>query len=246
MAAFISGGDSRGLEAYLFAHAMASSSSPYNVSLDAGTWVRVLGIGETESGVIDPDDPSALSAVSKVFKRIEDRKLITRTRVARKSVITLLNESGRGRAYYRPTKGRTRGNRWLQLPHAYWTADHYRTLTLPAKAILLVALTRPDGFQLPERFGPDWYGISPDTVGDGLRELIKRELLNREFTWVEASRAAHGWTQVHRYTLLGPYSAAARTAATRSRDTDTDTDTDDVLDAGLHLVVTDDTEAQPA
>jgi len=246
MASFITGGDSRGLEAYLFAHAMASSSRPYDVSLDAGTWVRVLGIGETKAGVIDPDNPSALSAVSKVFKRIEDRKLITRSRVGRKSKITLLNESGGGRSYRRPTKGRTRGNRWLQLPHAYWTAGDYRALTLPAKAVLLVALTLRDGFELPERCGPEWYGISPDTVGEGIRELIKRDLLNREFDWVRADRAAHGWTQVHRYTLLGPYSVAARTAAARGRDGEDEIDVDDDLDAGLHLVVTDDAEAQPA
>lgn len=244
MAAFIRGGDSRGLEAYLFAHAMASSSRPYDVGLDAGTWVRILGIGETQDGTIDPDAPSALSAVSKVFKRIEDRKLITRSRIGRKSRITLLREIGNGRPYRRPM-GRRRGDRWLQLPHAYWTDGHYRALSLPGKACLLVALTLQDGFQLPERCGPEWYGISPETVGDGLRELIKKELLNREFDWVRADRAAHGWTQVHHYTLLGPYSAAARAVAARGR-ADDEIDVDDQTEAGLHLIVNDDADAQPA
>jgi hypothetical protein len=95
------------------------------------------------------------------MKRLEDRKLITRGRVGRTSSITLLSEDGSGDAYTHPATAR---HQYLKLPHAYWTERHYETLSLPAKAILLVALSLRSRFPLPYERGPAWYGLSPDST----------------------------------------------------------------------------------
>lgn len=76
---------------------------------------------------------------------------------------------------------------YFKLPFAYWTADeawHWR-LTLPAKATLLIALSLKPPFVLPAERAGDWYGISPDTVDRGLRELRGYGLLSRTFEVVE-------------------------------------------------------------
>ncbi|MGH3898934.1 MAG: hypothetical protein ACRDTA_11935 [Pseudonocardiaceae bacterium] len=46
LATFLRSHDDRGLEAYLFLHAMASASAPYNCVLTSGVWVRVLGLAQ--------------------------------------------------------------------------------------------------------------------------------------------------------------------------------------------------------
>lgn len=228
---FLTAHDERGLDAYLLVHAMASASEPYINAMEAAVWVRALGIGEHIDGAIDPESDSARSGVSKVMRRLADRNLITRSRRNRTGVITLLREDGTGEPYVRPL-GRTRNDRWLRLPHAYWVEGYYRTLSLPAKVVLLIALSLPDGFPLPEDRGPGWYGVSPDTIGTGLRELININLLQRRWEWVRAPRATHGWTQQHQYTLLGSFSTEERNKAARGRDEviDPDPDTPDLSD----------------
>jgi hypothetical protein len=201
--------DERGLETYLFAHAMAAAP-PWDVTLPAGAWVRALGLADGAT------EESARAAVSKVLKRLEDRKLIVRRRRNRKSVVTLLREDGTEQPYERPF-GHTRDDKWLQLPLTYWLDGHYLDLSLAAKIALLIALSRPDGFPLPEHMAPDWYGVSPDLIGDGLRELLQKELLEREFEWIRAPRSETGWTQTVKYTLIGSFSAEARKEASRSR-----------------------------
>lgn len=207
---FLRSHDDRGLEAYLFSHAMASASEPYNCVLPSGVWVRVLGLTD------DATMTSARGAVSKIMKRLEDRNLIARTRTSRRANINLLREDGTKEAYQRPF-GKSREERWFQLPHAYWTEEHYKTLSLPAKTMLIIALTQKDRFQMPEERGPAWYGVSPDSVGDGLRELHSRGLIERELIWEEEARADSGWTKRHLYTLLGSFSKEERRKASNIR-----------------------------
>ncbi len=172
--------------------------------------VRVLGLADTA------DAASARTAASKLLKRLEDRKLIARGRRNRKAVVTLLREDGSGAAYERP-EGHTRSDRWLQLPHSYWTGRFHETLSLPAKIVLLIALTLPDNFPMRKEMALDWYGVSPDLMGDGLAELGNAGLLVRTRDWVKAPRSDIGWTQVDQYTLVGPFSDDARKAASKSR-----------------------------
>ena len=125
--------------------------------------------------------------------------------------MTLLREDGSGEPYEHPH--RAGDDRWLQLPYAYWLEDHFLALSLPAKAMLLVALSLPDGFYLPSEKADDWYGISPDSAERGLRELRKTDLLASDREWVKNQRSDTGWTEHWTYTLTGPFSSSARRAA---------------------------------
>ena len=196
--------DTRALDAYLFVHALASAE-PWNCDYPAGTWVRALGLGSSATPA------SARGAVSKVMKRLEDRNLVKRSRSGRRASVTLLREDGSGEPYEHPH--RTGGDRWLQLPYAYWLEGHFLALSLPAKAMLLVALSLPDGFYLPSERADDWYAISPDSADRGLRELRKATLLDADRQWVKNQRSDTGWTEHWTYSLTGSFSSSARRAA---------------------------------
>ncbi|MGH3963013.1 MAG: hypothetical protein ACRDRY_07150 [Pseudonocardiaceae bacterium] len=208
LAKFLTAHDDRGLEAYLLVHAMVSAE-PWNCRLPSQAWVGALGLADTAS--MD----SAKTAVSKIMRRLEDRKLITRVRSKRLSDVILLKEDGSGDPFERPLKGPE--DWWLQLPHAYWLEGHYKVLRLPAKVMLLVALSRPDGFPLPYDRAANWYGVSSDSAEEGLRELRDTGLLNVERNWVKAPRSETGWTEQLTYTLQGSFCTAERTRASRIR-----------------------------
>ncbi len=205
LASFISTHDQRALDAYLFVHALASAE-PWNCDYPAGMWVRALGLADAA------EPASARSAVSKVMKRLEDRQLITRSRTGRMASITLLKEDGSGDSYQHPHHAGD-GENWLQLPHAYWLEEFHQSLSLPAKAMLLVALSLPDGFPLPADRVPKWYGISADSAERGLRELRKAGVLDVDEQWVKNAKSETGWTQERHYTLDEPFSSAARKKA---------------------------------
>lgn len=209
LAKFLTAHDDRGLEAYLFMHAMASAE-PWNCRLPSEVWVSALGLDKTAT------KDSAKTAVSKIMGRLEKRKLIRRERSKRLSDVFLLKEDGFGEPFVRPRADLTE-DRWLQLPHAYWLEGHYETLRLPAKVMLLVALSRPDRFPLPYEFAPEWYGASSDSAEEGLRELRNAGLLDVDQNWVLAPRSEIGWTVQLLYTLQGSFSQAERTKAARSR-----------------------------
>ncbi|WP_344812880.1 hypothetical protein [Microlunatus aurantiacus] len=202
LATFVSAHDQRGLDAYLIVHALASAK-PWNCDYPSGTYVRALDLGS------DAEPASARSAVSKVMGRLEDRGLVKRSRSGRISSITLLREDGSGQPYDHP---HDQGETWLQLPYSYWTKGWYKKLSLPAKALLLVALSRPDGFVLPAERGPAWYGISPDSTERGLRELANHGILDYGQGWTKNQRSETGWIEQRQYRLLGDFSAGARKA----------------------------------
>jgi hypothetical protein len=200
LASFIASHDERGLDAYLFVHALASGQ-PWNCEYPSGMWIRALGLSDTATM------RSARAVVSKIMRRLEDRKLIRRTRSGRLSAVTLLREDGSGHKYERPV---TDGDNWFNLPHEYWLEQHYRTLSLPAKAMLLVALSLPADFYLPYEKAQPWYGISADSAGRGLRELEKADLLVSLPEWVKNHRSDTGWIEQRHYMLLGPYAKTPR------------------------------------
>jgi hypothetical protein len=209
LATFLTSHDDRGLEAYLLVHAMASAA-PWNCRMPSEAWVSALGIADNAS--MD----SAKTAVSKVMRRLEKRNLVKRERSKRLSDVFLLKEDGSGEPFERPVKDRAE-DRWLQLPHAYWLDQQYKTLSLPAKIMLIVALSRPDSFPMPSHWGPRYYGISSDSTEEGLRELRRVGLLAVETNWVRAPRSETGWTEQLLYTLQGSFSTAERTKASRIR-----------------------------
>lgn len=207
LAEFVTSRDARALDAYLFVHALASAE-PWTCTYPSSTWARVLDL----AAVCEPE--SAKAAVSKVFRRLEDRALVGRRRSGRMTELVLLHEDGSGEPYTRPKKAGD--GVWLTLPYAYWRKDHYRDLKLPAKAMLLVALSLPEDFVLPRERMPAWYGLSADTADRGLRELRDHRLLSTRSEYVRDHKSPTGWREVQHHQLLGDYSAAARAAAAKA------------------------------
>jgi len=228
LAKFLTTHDDRGLEAYLLLHAMAAAA-PWNCRLPSDAWVSALGLADNAT------PSSARTAVSKIMGRLEKRKLITRVRSKRLSDIILLKEDGSGDPYERPLNDRAE-DRWLQLPHGYWLDGHYETLHLPAKVMLLIALSRPDGFPLPYDRAPAWYGISSDSAEEGLRELRATGLLTVQRNWVKAPRSETGWTAELLYTLQDSFSTAERKKASRIRNRATTVDDDEARDQVARVV----------
>jgi hypothetical protein len=209
---FLTAHDERGLDAYLLAHAMASSSltPPWDCTMKSDVWVSALGLED------NAEPASAKTAVSKIMGRLEDRFLITRERANRISRVTLLKEDGSREPYERPDKTK-REDWWLQLPYAYWLERHYESLSLTAKVMLIIALDRPDRFSLPYEKAPKWYGVSSDSAETGLRALRDAGVIDVEKTWVKAGKSPTGWAERPLYSLQGSFSEAARKKAAPSR-----------------------------
>ncbi|TJZ94359.1 hypothetical protein [Actinacidiphila oryziradicis] len=153
----------RALDLLLLVHAVASAGD-FSVTEWSTTWARTLG---------KYDDSSGPAAVSRAWKTLGNLQLISRTRENRKTKITKLKEDGLGLPYAPP-----RGEKYFQVPFEYWTGGFNRTLTLSAKAMLLIALSqRKYQFALPQERMPEWYGISADVAGKGLQELRRKNVL---------------------------------------------------------------------
>jgi hypothetical protein len=207
LAQFVKTHDLRGLEAYLLIHALASGGD-YSIQYPSNTWVHALGLNDTGAPA------SARGAVSKIMKRLADRNLIARERVGRGLSVTLLNEDGEGAEYEHPHHA---NEQWLRLPYSYWRKGYYKSLSLPAKAMLLIALSLNDEFQLPSERAPRWYGFSSDTAERGLRQLREEGILDGDFEWERDYRSPTLHTQRWTYSLRGDFSKAAVNAASKSR-----------------------------
>jgi hypothetical protein len=127
----------------------------------------------------------------------------------------LLDESGDGRAYERPTK--LSHGRWFSLPYQYWLDGWDTKLTAPEKAMLLIALDQPDGFSIPyERFDA-WYGVSKSTAKRGITGLIDHGILGVKEDYFLSGKSPTGWAQIRSYTTQGIWAKAARDAAMKKK-----------------------------
>lgn len=196
LAGFVRNRRGRALDLYLLAHAVASAP-PYDVALPAAVWGRALGL---------TSQSSAAALVSKSWAWLEHQRLIDSRREGRVKRVTLLYEDASGRPYKHPGEQGTedRGH-YFKLPHAYWRGNFHNRIGLPAKAVLLIALSLRDDFILPTERGADWYGLSRDTVRRGLRDLRLIGLLDRRELRKEAPLTASGYTLERRYTLRPPF-----------------------------------------
>jgi hypothetical protein len=93
------------------------------------------------------------------------------------------------------------------VPFEYWTAPQhwYRTLNLPEKAVLLIALSCSPEFILPLEKAKAWYGVSPDTAERGLRGLQKKGVLLAESRVKAAPLSPLGYTRQRHYTLAAHF-----------------------------------------
>jgi hypothetical protein len=196
--------DDQALDLFLLHRTLVSAEPWTSTPFDAIIWSRMLG-AET-----DKDHGAAL--VSRIWRRLDQKyNLISRAKVGRKGVYSSLREDGSGAPYTAPT-GRD-GDNYFRLPFAYWTDPQawYRTLSLPAKAMLLVGSTLKPGFILPGERVPEWYGISESTAQRGLQELREAALLTRAISYKPTPLEKVPTTEVHHYTLISPFGRSGQT-----------------------------------
>lgn len=205
---FVRRGRETALEQYLLLHAIASGENEgFNVRLGAATWARAIGgYFDPETGVVEQ---AALHAVSRNWKFLRDIGLVATQRVGRKVRAHLLADDGSGAPYKHVGAGKKgsklNGPGYFKLPYEYWRQRWHERLSLPAKAMLLIALYQGDGFSLPYNKVPDWYGISAATGERGLRELREEGLLHRERHRRPDPESPVGFSDVYHYQLLPPF-----------------------------------------
>lgn len=200
LAVLVKKGDERALDLYLLMRLLAVKE-PYDATQPAAGWARALNI----------TGPSAEATISRIWTRLVKYKLVKRGRARNMASMTPLMEDGSGDPYLRVTDR----DRYLRLPVAYWDANEmlYARLDLPAKAMLLIALSLPPGFILPSAQVPKWYGISPDTAERGFQQLRKFGVIEYEDRHKKAPMSKTGFTTERRYTLRGAFHLPRRSVA---------------------------------
>lgn len=221
LAWFVTTRNARALKAYLMILAATSSGSGadgWSTTHPIRVWARAFGMTETA------EESSATNAVSKALTKLEARQLITRHRrgLQRHIQVGLLREDATGDAYTRPD-GKTLLDRFLRLDHAFWLEGWSEKLSLPAVAMLLVALSEKPGFSLPAERVPQWYGWSADTTERGLAELYAANLLHKVPRRRLEPLSPSGYGIRNHYYLLPPFGTFTSTTG----DSETDGGTED-------------------
>ncbi|MFB7112680.1 hypothetical protein [Streptomyces sp. NPDC056291] len=170
------------LELFLLVHCVAARGplprgrvdGDWGVTRRSETWGRAAGISFATDG-------TASAAVSRHLAKLKKLKLISTAPDGRMTRITKLHEDGSGDPYTLPS-GNWEGSRkdiYFKVPFEYWEQDYYKSLTMPAKAMLLIFMSqRSRSFALyKDKQFASWYGISPATVGRGITELKAKGLL---------------------------------------------------------------------
>lgn len=202
LAEFIQARRETAFDLYNIFHASACGGA-FDTRLHARVWARALGLQETEH---------AASLISRNWRWLEEQRLVTKRRDRRVLNVTLLREDGSGAPYTHPG---TAGN-YFKLPHTYWLQGWCDILDFPAKVTLFILLSRQPGSDLPQERMPDWYGISADTIGRGLKSLREHGVLHDRTVKKQAPLSPIGFSWDKRYTLLGPFKRvpAKKAAAT--------------------------------
>ncbi|GGL33874.1 hypothetical protein GCM10010095_19050 [Streptomyces anthocyanicus] len=203
----------RPLDLYLLLSAVTSGGD-FSVTEWSTTWARSVGIFDETAGT---------AAVSRAWKVLKELNLITRARgEGGKSTITKLHEDGSGRPYTSPGEGT--GDPYFQLPYEYWDKGWHNTLSLPGKAMLLIASNqRKLKFTLPQERMSDWYGVSADTAGKGIRELMNHGILVQVGDeWFDTLRTRSGRGTRPVYGLWPPFTPRALGEPTAEEEADTE------------------------
>ena len=206
LAAFVRERRRRALDLYLLLHALASAR-PYDVTLTSTVWARLLGLSGSSVG----------SVITRQWNWLEEHKLIASHRTDRLRTVVLRREDGSGDPYTHPgvaVEDRPAEGDYFSLPYAYWRAGLQERIDLPTKAVLLIALSRPeDDFILPHEHAARWYGMSIDSLRQGLRQLQLLGFLSKREIHQSAPLTPQGFRIERRYTLrppFGPRSAEGR------------------------------------
>lgn len=205
----VSGHQERALDALLLVLALEPILGEGD-PLHSAVWGRLLSNDEIKVG-----------SVSRTWKQLTDRKLITKVRKAGHALVRPRREDGKAN-YTRPGKatrdessGWPRGDWYFAIPHEYWLDGWDQELSLPAKAMLLIALketgTSPS-FWMRHDDAPAWYGISSDTAQRGLADLVSEGLMQVFHQKIAAAKSPLGYTTRDHYSLRSPFSMDARKA----------------------------------
>ncbi|MFB4318792.1 hypothetical protein [Actinomadura sp. 21ATH] len=127
-------------------------------------------------------DGSASAPVSRLWRKLEQLHLITRSQNGRKTRVTKLREDGTNRPYTRPitSENGPLGEIYFQLPFQYWEDGYHHKLGIVGKAVMLIGMSlRKPQFALPQTAAfAGYYGISKPTLERGIKELTATGLLN--------------------------------------------------------------------
>lgn len=171
-----------------------ASGPPYDGSLPAMVWARALG----------KTSPSAESTISRNWSFMEQQKLIHSVHKERLRKVYLRVEDGSDAEYKRPTSN------YFELPFIYFLDGWNETLTFAGTVVLLIALDRPDVFELRKERAAEWYGISADTLQRGVDDLNTHGVLDVRSKRIAAPRIRQGWTMVNEYRLQGAFTKRQR------------------------------------
>ncbi|WP_040862842.1 hypothetical protein [Nocardia niigatensis] len=206
LAALVRDRQERALDALLTLYALQpvlSDSAP----LPMGAWANILSTRKH----------CGLTTVSKTFRELEERKLVTRERRGHATLISPLLEDGSGKLRPKPgapTQDPDNPVGYFTIPHEYWTEGYIDRLRLPGKAILLIMLKETQGkppFEMAVERASQWYGISERTAERGYAELNAEKLLDIHVQKVASPRLPAGVlrSRYHR-ALRTPFSTSHR------------------------------------
>lgn len=193
------------LEQFLLHRALASGGQ-FDVCRHPIVWQRALGLMPGHA-----EDDAGRRTVLRNWKTLRDARLVETRRRGRLLNVTALAEDGSGRVYRHPGEKDARED-YFKLPFAYWRQGYHERLSLPAKAVLLIALTLGDWFWLPPRHATAWYGLSESTLQRGLTELYKAEVLDRRWHYKDAPLTEAGFTREYHWVLKPPFGPKGRLA----------------------------------
>ncbi|MFC8625687.1 hypothetical protein [Streptomyces anulatus] len=184
----------RALDLY-FLVAAVTGGPGHAVTEWSSTWARTIGIFDEKSGA---------SAVSRAWKALKDLDLIATARGSqRRTTVTKRMEDGSGP--YEPPMNK--GEKYLQLPFEYWEKAMHTKLSLPGKAMLLIALAqRKNKFPLVHARVSEWYGLAQKTVATGIEDLVAHEVLEPAgFEYFDTLAARSGRGSRPLYRLVDPF-----------------------------------------
>jgi hypothetical protein len=205
MAALVRRGVESTMEQFLLHRALASGGD-FDVRRHPIVWQRALGLVPGHVG-----DDSGRRTVLRNWTAMRDLKLVQKQRRGRILNITALAEDGSDRPYRHPGEQGAR-EPYFKLSYSYWRDGYHERLTLPGKAVLLIALTLGDWFWLPPRHAPTWYGVSPSTLQRGLADLFKNDVLDRRWHYKEAPLTEAGFTREYHWILRAPFGPVGKLA----------------------------------
>ena len=181
------------MDLYLLARVLASQE-PWDATLAATVWARLLGL----------EGKNATSLVSRNWTWLEEQRLVNTRRKGRLREVTILREDGSGLPYEHPGAGEQPEGFYFKLPHSYFALGYPDRMGLPAKAVLLIALSLADDFILPIDHAARWYGLSRDSIKSGLKTLRLLGLLDVRSERKAAPLSPLGYTIQRHYRVRPP------------------------------------------